>query len=88
MRPHRSLGYQAPAPETMLDDFYRVSFRKKLYRGLEELQADLDEFLAYYKPPKRTHQGRWCGKTPIQTFTDSLEMAKEKLLSTKLRQSA
>ena len=30
---------------------------------------------------KRTHQGRWCyGKTPMQTFIDSLPLAKEKLL--------
>jgi hypothetical protein len=30
---------------------------------------------------KRTHQGRWCyGKTPMQTFIDSLPIAKEKLI--------
>ena len=29
----------------------------------------------------RTHQGRWCyGKTPMQTFLDSLPMAREKLI--------
>jgi hypothetical protein len=29
----------------------------------------------------RTHQGRWCyGKTPMQTFVDTLPLAKEKLL--------
>jgi hypothetical protein len=29
----------------------------------------------------RTHQGRWCfGKTPMQTFIDTLPLAKEKLL--------
>jgi hypothetical protein len=28
------------------------------------------------------HQGRWCyGKTPMQTFLDSLELAKEKLFA-------
>jgi hypothetical protein len=31
----------------------------------------------------RTHQGRWCyGKTPMQTFVDTLAVAKEKLLQT------
>jgi transposase InsO family protein len=27
---------------TMLDEFYRVAFRKKLYTSLEELQCDAD----------------------------------------------
>jgi transposase InsO family protein len=33
---------------TVLDEFYRVAFRKKVYRGIEELQADLDEWVADY----------------------------------------
>jgi hypothetical protein len=66
--------------KTLLDEFYRVTFRKKLYDNLGELQADLDRFLAYYNN-ERTHQGRWCyGKTPMQTFLDSMPLAKEKLL--------
>jgi transposase InsO family protein len=32
--------------KTLLDEFYRVAFRKKLYRRIEELQADLDAWLA------------------------------------------
>jgi transposase InsO family protein len=28
--------------KTMLEEFYRVAFRKKLYRSIEQLQADLD----------------------------------------------
>jgi hypothetical protein len=28
------------------------------------------------------HQGRWCfGKTPMQTFHDTLALAKEKLIA-------
>jgi hypothetical protein len=31
---------------------------------------------------ERTHQGRWCyGKTPMQTFVDSIPLAKEKMLA-------
>ena len=64
----------------MLDEFYRVAFRKKLYRSIAELQADLDQWLRQYNEV-RTHQGRWCyGKTPMQTFLDSLPMAREKFL--------
>ena len=64
--------------KTILDEFYRVAFRKKLYTSLEEIQRDLDEWLKEYNE-QRTHQGRWCyGKTPMQTFLDSIPLAKEK----------
>jgi transposase InsO family protein len=64
--------------KTILDEFYRVAFRKKLYTSLEEIQKDLDEWLRGYNE-QRTHQGRWCyGKTPMQTFLDSIHLAKEK----------
>ena len=64
--------------KTLLDEFYRVTFRKRLYATLEDLQADLDRFVEDYNM-SRPHQGRWCyGKTPMQTFLDSLALAKEK----------
>jgi transposase InsO family protein len=64
--------------KTLLDEFYRVAFRKKVYRSIEELQADLDEWVRQYNE-QRTHQGRWCfGKTPMQTFLDSRALAREK----------
>jgi Integrase core domain len=64
----------------MLNEFYRVAFRKKIYTSLDELQADLDAWLTEYNET-RPHQGRWCyGKTPMQTFVDSVPLAKEKLL--------
>jgi transposase InsO family protein len=66
---------------TVLDEFYRVAFRKKLYRTIEELQADLDVWVAGYNH-QRPHQGRWCyGKTPTQTLIDALPLAKEKLMA-------
>jgi hypothetical protein len=34
----------------MLDEFYRVAFRKKIYRAIEELQADLDAWMTEYNP--------------------------------------
>ena len=67
--------------KTMLNEFYRVAFRKKIYRTLEELQTDLDTWLQEYNE-HRSHQGRWCyGKTPMQTFIDSVPLAKEKMLA-------
>src|SRR5436190_418453 len=67
--------------KTMVNEFYRVAFRKKIYRTVEELQADLDSWVAEYKA-QRPHQGRWCyGKTPMRTFVDSVPLAKEKMLA-------
>jgi hypothetical protein len=55
--------------------------RRKLYATLAELQADLDAWMREYNE-ERTHPGRWCfGKTPMQTFRDSLPVAKEKMLA-------
>jgi len=45
------------------------------------LQTDLDEWLRYYNE-ERVHQGRWCyGRTPMQTFIETIPLAKEKLLA-------
>jgi transposase InsO family protein len=66
--------------KTILQEFYQVALRRKLYRSIAELQADLDGWMRDYNTV-RTHQGRWCyGKTPMQTFIDMLPVAKEKLL--------
>src|SRR5919112_3950507 len=66
--------------KTVLHEFYQVAFRKRVYRAIDELQRDLDAWLAEYNEA-RPHQGRWCyGKTPMQTFLASLPLAQEKLL--------
>ncbi|MFP4370524.1 MAG: IS481 family transposase [Candidatus Kapaibacterium sp.] len=63
---------------TIQDEFYAVAFRKKLYGSIEELQTDLDDWLEFYNK-ERTHSGKYCfGKTPWQTFLDSIHLAKEK----------
>ena len=67
---------------TIQEEFYAIAFRKKIYRSIEELQLDLNNWLSYYNN-ERTHTGKHCyGKTPMQTFLDSKPMAKEKLLET------
>src|ERR1700748_894366 len=54
--------------KTILQEFYQVALRRKLYRSIGEFQADLDAWMREYNTV-RTHQGRWCfGKTPMQTF--------------------
>ncbi|MZG54477.1 MAG: IS481 family transposase [Nitrospinae bacterium] len=56
--------------QTIQNEFYKVAFRKKLYKSIEEIQSDLDSFMQYYNND-RTNQGKHCqGRTPMQTFED------------------
>jgi hypothetical protein len=65
----------------VLDEFYRVVFREKIYRSIAELQADLDARVQSYNED-RAHEGRWCfGKTLMQTFLDATPLAKEKMIA-------
>src|SRR6201986_72341 len=67
--------------KTVLNEFYRVAFRKKVYRSIDELQADLDLWVRDFNE-QRPHHGRWCfGKTPMQTFLDAMPIAKEKMIA-------
>jgi transposase InsO family protein len=67
--------------KTMLNEFYRITFRKKIYTTLADLQTDLDGWLSDYNE-NRVHQGRWgYGRTPMQTFLEAIPLAKEKLLA-------
>jgi hypothetical protein len=55
--------------------------KTKVYRSIDELQADLDMWIREYNET-RPHQGRWCfGKTPMQTFLDAMPMTKEKMIA-------
>ncbi len=65
--------------KTILQEFYQVAFRKKIYASLDELQKDLDDWLAYYNN-ERTHQGKMCcGRTPIETFFEGKKIWQEKV---------
>lgn len=67
--------------KTIQDECYSLLFRKKLYRSLDELQVDVDEWIRGYNE-QRPHSGRYCyGKTPWQTFLDSKPIAQQKNLS-------
>lgn len=67
---------------TIQDEFYAIAFRKKMYPSIEELQNDLDAWIELYNT-ERPHSGRYCfGKTPMQTFQDSINLAQEKNLET------
>jgi transposase InsO family protein len=67
--------------KTVLNEFYRVAFRKRIYSSIAELQVDLDAWIRSYNK-ERPHQGRWCfGKTPLQTFLDAVPLAQEKMIA-------
>jgi len=66
--------------KTIQNEFYSSAFRKKRYTSIEEIQADLDEWLRHYNE-ERPHSGKYCfGKTPMQTFKESKHLADEKML--------
>lgn len=66
---------------TMQEEFFWTAFRKKIYTTVDELQTDLDKWLHHYNT-QRPHSGKYCyGKTPMQTFIASIELAKEKLIN-------
>lgn len=65
--------------KTILNEFYQVTFRKKIYTGLDDLQKDLDDWLMFYNN-HRTHQGKMCcGRTPMQTLIEGKRIWREKV---------
>ena len=67
--------------KTILDEFYKIAFRKKIYSSIEELQLDLDLWLKEYNE-QRTHQGKMCcGRTPMQTLLDAKDVVEQKMLA-------
>jgi transposase InsO family protein len=67
--------------KTVLQEFYQVALRKKIYQSIEELQADLDEWLVEYNT-RRPHQGKRCdGKTPYATLSEGKTLAEEKQIA-------
>tara|TARA_R110000737_G_scaffold247407_4_gene257544 strand:+ start:289 stop:1329 length:1041 start_codon:yes stop_codon:yes gene_type:complete len=67
--------------KTILNEFYQITFRKKLYSTMEELQKDLDDWMDSYNN-HRTHQGKvCCGRTPLETLLDGKTVWAEKNLA-------
>lgn len=67
--------------KTILQEFYQVTFRKKVYEDIETLQAYLDEWITWYNN-ERTHQGKMCcGRTPLETMIEGKEIWKEKYVN-------
>lgn len=66
--------------KTMKNEFYDIATRKKLYHTVKELQVDVDEWIRKYNE-ERPHSGKYCyGKTPLQTFRESMKIALDKII--------
>ena len=64
----RTNGFVERFNRTVLDEFFRETFRNKFYGSVEELQQDLDQWLHYYNY-ERPHRGyRNMGRRPIETI--------------------
>jgi transposase-like protein len=69
-------GFVERFHRTLKDEFFAKVFREKWYSSLDELQADLEQFLKFYNE-ERTHTGYRCqGKTPMETLKSQLEVPK------------
>jgi hypothetical protein len=65
-------GFVERMNRTPLDECCRVEGRKTWYVTPDEIQRDLDRFLAYYNL-ERSHQGyRLKGGTPAQALCEAL----------------
>jgi transposase InsO family protein len=65
-------GFAERLNRTILEEFYQVALRKRIYHSVPELQLDLNHFLAFYNFI-RPHQGyRVKGRCPADLFCQSL----------------
>ncbi len=72
VRRPQSNGFVERLHRTLLDEHFRIQGRTKWYESLDEMQKDLDAYLATYNH-KRPHQGRnMKGRTPYTVFVAGL----------------
>lgn len=66
--------------KTILNEFYQVAFRKKIYNTIEEIQNDVDAWIKSYNE-ERPHSGKHCdGKSPMETFIQTKHLAEDKMI--------
>ena len=75
VRRPQSNGFIERFHRTLLDEHLRVKGRTTWYESLDEMQADLDEYLELYNS-KRPHRGRKMnGRTPFTVFKAGIPKA-------------
>ena len=70
VRTPRTNGFIERFNKTVLDEFFRITFRENFYESVDALQVDLDIWLTHYNK-ERPHRGyRNLGKRPYDTILD------------------
>lgn len=83
VRRPQSNGFIERLHRTLLDEHFRIKGRTKWYENVDQMQADLDVYLAHYNT-KRPHQGRNInGKTPYQVFKNGMPKPSKTEVKTK-----
>jgi len=59
VRSPRTNGFVERMNRTLLDEHFRIKGREKWYEGIDEIQADLDEFLAFYNLKREVDPIAW-----------------------------
>jgi len=68
VRKPQTNGFVERFNKTVLEEFFRIAFRTKLYESVRVLQEDLDQWLVHYNT-ERPHLGyRNMGRRPIETI--------------------
>ncbi len=70
-------GFVERFHRTVLEEFFAIAFRTKFYETVEELQADLDQWLVYYNTERPHHGYRNMGKRPNDTVELYLQARSE-----------
>lgn len=88
VRSPRTNGFVERMNRTLLDECFRVKGRETFYLAIDEIQRDLDEFMAHYNL-ERSHQGyRLNGRTPAQALADALHTRVKKLPNLRFKADA
>jgi len=78
----RTNGFVERFNRTILDEFFRETFRSKFYSSVEDLQQDLDNWLHTYNY-ERPHRGyRNMGRRPIETIEQG-KVVREQMIKKK-----
>lgn len=73
----RTNGFVERFNRTVLDEFFRLALRKRVYTSLDQLQASLDAWLAFYNE-ERPHLGyRNMGRRPLDTISQFCKTVSE-----------
>jgi transposase InsO family protein len=79
VRRPRTNGFVERFNRTVLDEFFRGTFRTRYYKSVEALQKDLGNWLEHHNH-ERPHQGyRNTGKRPIDTITQFLKPVRNRV---------